>query len=96
MLRGFDEERFAALLGGFTEETRGAVTLAREEAARLGHGQAGSGHLLLGLLRDGEGVAARALASLGATPKRRASRSRTLVAAARKGRWTVGLSPHAW
>ncbi len=67
MLRGFDEERFAALLGGFTEEAREAVMLAREEAARLGHGQAGTGHLLLGLLRDGEGVAARALVSLGAT-----------------------------
>ena len=66
-MRGFDEERFAAVLSGFTEGAREAVTLAQEEATRLGHGRAGTGHLLLGLLRDGGDVAARALSSLNVT-----------------------------
>jgi dihydroneopterin aldolase len=65
-MQGFDEGRFAAVLEGFTEEAREAVARAQEEAARLGHGQANTGHLLLGLLRDG--VAARALAALNITP----------------------------
>ena len=65
---GFDEDRFAAVLDGFTDEARDALARAREEAARLGHGQANTGHLLLGLLRDGGGVAARALAPLNVTP----------------------------
>ena len=67
-MQGFEEDRFAAVLEGFTEEAREAVARAQEEAARLGHGQANTGHLLLGLLRDGGGVAARALAALNVTP----------------------------
>lgn len=68
MMRGFDEDRFAAVLEGYTTQAREAVSRAQEEAARLGHGQANTGHLLLSLLRDGEGVAARALAALNVTP----------------------------
>ncbi len=59
-MHGFEEDRFTAVLEGFAEEAREAVAWAREEAVRLGHGQANTGHLLLGLLRDGEGVVARA------------------------------------
>ena len=59
-MQGFEEDRFAAVLEGFTEEAREAIARAQEETARLGHGQANTGHLLLGLLRDGGGVAARA------------------------------------
>jgi dihydroneopterin aldolase len=68
MMQGSDEDRFAAMLDGFTKEAREAVARAQEEAARLGTGQANTGHLLLGLLRDGGGVAARALAALNVTP----------------------------
>ena len=67
-MQGFEEDRLAAVLEGFTEEAREAVARAQEEAARLGHGHANTGHLLLGLLRDGGGVAARALAALNVTP----------------------------
>lgn len=67
MARGFDEERFAAALERFDRGAREAVEAAREEAMSLGHGHAGTGHMLLGLLRDGEGTAARALGSLGVT-----------------------------
>ena len=49
----------------FTDRARRAVRLAQEEALLLRHGQVGTEHLLLGLLYEGEGVAARALESLG-------------------------------
>jgi ATP-dependent Clp protease ATP-binding subunit ClpA len=49
----------------FTERARQAVIAAGDEARELGHGHIGSEHLLLGLLHEQEGVAARALASSG-------------------------------
>ena len=50
-----------------TEQARRVVVLAQEEARRLQHDYFGSEHLLLGLLAVQDGVAARALASLGVT-----------------------------
>jgi ATP-dependent Clp protease ATP-binding subunit ClpA len=49
----------------FTDQARRVVVLAQEEARHLNHNYIGTEHLLLGLLREGEGVAAKALASLG-------------------------------
>jgi hypothetical protein len=49
----------------FTERARKVLTLAGEEAQRLNHNYIGSEHLLLGLVREGDGVAARVLTSLG-------------------------------
>jgi ATP-dependent Clp protease ATP-binding subunit ClpA len=49
----------------FTDRARQAVNLAEDEARRLNHSYIGTEHLLLGLIREGEGVAARALESLG-------------------------------
>ena len=49
----------------FTERARRAVAQAQEEARMLDHGYIGTEHILLGLIREGEGVAARALESLG-------------------------------
>ena len=48
----------------FTQAVRLALELARAEAARLGDGRVDSGHLLLGLLRERDGVAAQALAGV--------------------------------
>lgn len=50
---------------GFTERALNAVVLAQEEARRLQHDAIGSEHLLLGLLRENDSVAGRALNSLG-------------------------------
>ncbi len=47
----------------FTERARKVVVLAQEESGRLGHDYIGTEHLLLGLIREGEGVAAQALAA---------------------------------
>ncbi len=49
----------------FTKRARETLSYAQEEALRLGHTYIGTEHLLLGLLREGEGVAARVLADLG-------------------------------
>jgi ATP-dependent Clp protease ATP-binding subunit ClpA len=48
----------------FTDRSRRVVVLAQEEARRLDHNWIGTEHILLGLIHEGEGVAARALKSL--------------------------------
>jgi dihydroneopterin aldolase len=49
----------------FTERARKVMVLAQEEAGRFGHNYIGTEHLLLGLAREEDGVATRALTSLG-------------------------------
>jgi hypothetical protein len=49
----------------FTDRARRVLTVAQEEAQRFRHNYIGTEHLLLGLLREGDGVAARVLASSG-------------------------------
>jgi len=49
----------------FTDRARRTVVLAQEEARMLQHNYIGTEHLLLGLIHEGEGVAAKALESLG-------------------------------
>jgi hypothetical protein len=51
----------------FTHRARHVLTLAQEEAQRFNHGYIGTEHLLLGLVREGEGIAARMLVGLGVT-----------------------------
>jgi hypothetical protein len=54
----------------FTERARHVVVLAQEEARMLKHNYIGTEHLLLGLLREKEGLAARALESAGVSLER--------------------------
>ena len=49
----------------FTERARRVLTLAQEEAHRFNHNYIGTEHILLGLVREGEGVAAKVLGNLG-------------------------------
>ena len=49
----------------FTDRARRVVVLAQEEARMLDHGYIGTEHLLLGLIHEGEGVAAKALEAMG-------------------------------
>jgi ATP-dependent Clp protease ATP-binding subunit ClpC len=49
----------------FTERARKVLQLAQEEAQRFNHNYIGTEHLLLGLVREGEGVAAKVLGNLG-------------------------------
>jgi len=50
----------------FTDRARRVVVLAQEEARMLNHNYIGTEHILLGLIREGEGVAAQVLGKLGA------------------------------
>jgi ATP-dependent Clp protease ATP-binding subunit ClpC len=59
-----------ALFERFTERARSVVIFAQEEARTLKHGYIGTEHILLGLLREEEGVAARVLDSLDLTFER--------------------------
>jgi ATP-dependent Clp protease ATP-binding subunit ClpA len=56
-----DRDRFDK----FTERARKVLSLAQEEAQRFQHNYIGTEHLLLGLVREGEGVAAKVLTNLG-------------------------------
>ncbi|NLE46261.1 MAG: ATP-dependent Clp protease ATP-binding subunit [Chloroflexi bacterium] len=53
------------LMRFFTDPARRALGLAQQEAERMGHAQIGTEHLLLGLLRENDGIAGRVLRSLG-------------------------------
>jgi ATP-dependent Clp protease ATP-binding subunit ClpC len=53
------------MFGRFTERAQKVLSLAQEEAVRLGHNNIGTEHILLGLIREGEGIAAKALVALG-------------------------------
>ena len=98
--------RFSAKRGdrlndvNFTQRAQTALRLAQESAAELGHGYVGTEHLLLGLLREGGGVAARrmavgsgipgALPSQGLTPRFRHIIELALAHAGRLGQDYVG------
>jgi len=77
---------------GLTPRAKRVIELAIDEARHLGHNYIGTEHLLLGLLREGEGVAADVLDSLGITLERvRAETARVLgegMARARPARTT--------
>ena len=64
----------------FTEKAKMALNAAQEAAAELGHSYVGSEHLLLGLAREGSGVAARVLRDAGLT-------SDSIAALIEKTRW---------
>ncbi|MCU7518395.1 MAG: ATP-dependent Clp protease ATP-binding subunit, partial [Ignavibacteria bacterium] len=50
--------------GNFSERVQDVIRLSREEALRLGHDYIGTEHLLLGIIREGQGMAVRILRNL--------------------------------
>src|SRR5680860_518427 len=64
-LKQQSKERSIAMFERFTDRARRVVVLAQEEARMLSHNYIGTEHILLGLIHEGEGVAAKALESLG-------------------------------
>ncbi|MCS7234557.1 MAG: ATP-dependent Clp protease ATP-binding subunit [Armatimonadota bacterium] len=54
----------------FTERARRVIILAQDEAKRLNHSAVGTEHILLGIVREGEGVASKVLESLHISPER--------------------------
>lgn len=63
----------------FTEGARRALALAQDSAKAMGHNYVGSEHLLLGLIREQEGAASRALAQLGISAEEVTRRAEELV-----------------
>jgi hypothetical protein len=61
---------FEHMFERFTDRARRVVVLAQEEARMLNHNYIGTEHILLGLVREGEGVAAQVLQKLGADLER--------------------------
>ncbi len=57
-----------AMIDRFTEQAKEAVSLAVDVAGQLGHSYVGTEHLLIGLLQEGNGVAARVLSDCGVKP----------------------------
>ena len=81
----------------FTDRARRVVVLAQDEARSLNHNYIGTEHLLLGLITEGEGVAAKALESL--DRMRFAQQSSTLSVKARsrsKDTFPSPLAPSAF
>ena len=78
----------------FTERAQAALRLAQECSAELGHGYVGSEHLLLGLAREGKGVAAKVLQSAGLEPESlKAAIARMVGVGAPGGAPSQGLTP---
>jgi ATP-dependent Clp protease ATP-binding subunit ClpC len=62
---GHGTGKLDAVFERFTDQARRVLVLAQEEARLLKHGFVGTEHILLGILHEGEGVAAHALGSCG-------------------------------
>ncbi len=65
----------------FTPRAKRVIELAFEEARQLNHNYIGTEHLLLGLIREGEGVAARVLTNLGVDPAKVRMQTTSLLGA---------------
>jgi ATP-dependent Clp protease ATP-binding subunit ClpC len=79
------------LFEGFTDRARRVLVLAQEEARQLNHSFIGTEHILLGLIHEGDGVAAKAIDSFGITL--REARERVEEAIGSAGQTPSGTPP---
>ena len=80
----------------FSERARRALTFAQEEAQRFNHNYIGTEHILLGLVRESDGVAAKVLSNLGVDlSKVRAAVEFIIGRGGRTGPGEIGLTPRA-
>ncbi|SCC40305.1 ATP-dependent Clp protease ATP-binding subunit ClpC [Fictibacillus enclensis] len=83
------------MFGRFTERAQKVLALAQEEAIRLGHNNVGTEHILLGLIREGEGIAAKALHVLGLGPEKIQKEVETLIGRGQESVQTIHYTPRA-
>lgn len=83
------------MFGRFTERAQKVLALAQEEAVRLGHNNIGTEHILLGLIREGEGIAAKALIALGLGPDKIQKEVETLIGRGHESSQTIHYTPRA-
>ncbi|OKL35953.1 ATP-dependent protease ATP-binding subunit ClpC [Domibacillus mangrovi] len=83
------------MFGRFTERAQKVLALAQEEAIRLGHSNIGTEHILLGLVREGEGIAAKALYGLGLSAEKIQEEVEELIGKGDGASKTVHYTPRA-
>ncbi|MBM7555117.1 ATP-dependent protease ATP-binding subunit ClpC [Thalassobacillus pellis] len=83
------------MFGRFTERAQKVLALAQEEAVRLGHNNIGTEHVLLGLVREGEGIAAKALIALGLEAGKIQQEVEQLIGRGEKVSQTIHYTPRA-
>lgn len=83
------------MFGRFTERAQKVLALAQEEAVRLGHNNVGTEHILLGLIREGEGIAAKALKALNLDPEKIQKEVETLIGRGSESVQTIHYTPRA-
>src|SRR5690625_5861926 len=83
------------MFGRFTERAQKVLALAQEEAVRLGHNNIGTEHVLLGLIREGEGIAAKALTSLGLGLEKIQSEVESLIGRGKEQPTNIAYTPRA-
>ncbi len=83
------------MFGRFTERAQKVLALAQEEAVRLGHNNIGTEHILLGLVREGEGIAAKALLALNLNPEKIQEEVETLIGRGEEGQQPLHYTPRA-
>lgn len=79
----------------FTQRAHHVINLAKDEAKSMGHPAVGTEHLLLGLVREDEGVGAKSLLNLGLDLNTVRKTVRDIVAPGRDNPEEVGLTPRA-
>lgn len=83
------------MFGRFTERAQKVLALAQEEAIRLGHNNIGTEHILLGLVREGEGIAAKALYGLGLGAEKIQNEVENLIGKGQEASQTIHYTPRA-
>ncbi|MBU8787921.1 MULTISPECIES: ATP-dependent protease ATP-binding subunit ClpC [Bacillus] len=83
------------MFGRFTERAQKVLALAQEEALRLGHNNIGTEHILLGLVREGEGIAAKALQALGLSPEKIQKEVESLIGRGQEMSQSIHYTPRA-
>ncbi|MFD2043203.1 ATP-dependent protease ATP-binding subunit ClpC [Ornithinibacillus salinisoli] len=83
------------MFGRFTERAQKVLALSQEEAVRLGHNNIGTEHILLGLVREGEGIAAKALESLGLEVPKIQEEVEKLIGVGKQPMQTIHYTPRA-
>ncbi|RSL29433.1 ATP-dependent Clp protease ATP-binding subunit [Salibacterium salarium] len=83
------------MFGRFTERAQKVLALAQEEAIRLGHNNIGTEHILLGLIREGEGIAAKALQALNLGSDQIQKEVEALIGTGQEGSKTIHYTPRA-
>ncbi|WP_010528960.1 ATP-dependent protease ATP-binding subunit ClpC [Lentibacillus jeotgali] len=83
------------MFGRFTERAQKVLALSQEEAVRLGHNNIGTEHILLGLVREGNGIAAKALESLGLEVTKIQQEVEKLIGTGKQPMQTIHYTPRA-